>query len=176
MKNLALFIAMATLTRAQTPALEKRAKFEVAPVLRQEHDRSKPAANCLWVAGLSNLRGPGWIAAAGFDIDARSDAGEPPREQVLQMVQALLADRFQPALHRETRPLPIYALVVGKTGPRLQAADCNVGRPKTMLGQMVVQKMSMTTLADILAFDLKRPVKDVERGVRLHAGMGSGPG
>ena len=29
-----------------------------------------------------------------------------------------------------------------------------------MLGQLVVKKMSMTTLANILAFDLKRPVKD----------------
>jgi uncharacterized protein (TIGR03435 family) len=86
------------------------------------------------------------------------------------MIQAMLADRFHLAMHRETRLLPIYALVVvktgpGKTGPKLQAADSNVGRPKTMLGQMIVQRMSVTTLADILTFDLKRPVKD-ETGLK----------
>jgi uncharacterized protein (TIGR03435 family) len=39
------------------------------------------------------------------------------------MVQSLLADRFRLAVHRETRQLPIYALVVskpGKTGAQLQ--------------------------------------------------------
>jgi uncharacterized protein (TIGR03435 family) len=39
------------------------------------------------------------------------------------MLQALLADRFQLTLHRETKELPIYALVMarkdGKLGPRL---------------------------------------------------------
>jgi uncharacterized protein (TIGR03435 family) len=106
--------------------------------------------------------GPSWITSAGFDIQARAaaGAGEPPREQVLQMLQALLADRFQLALHRETRQLPIYALVVGKSGPKLQAADSSVGGTKMMLGQLIVKKMNMTALGSILAFDLKRPVKD----------------
>jgi uncharacterized protein (TIGR03435 family) len=106
--------------------------------------------------------GPSWTSSAGFDIQARGAAGggEPPREHVLQMIQALLAERFHLAQHRETRQLPIYALVAGKTGPKLQAADSSVGGTKTMLGQLIVKKMSMTTLANILAFDLKRPVKD----------------
>ena len=106
--------------------------------------------------------GPSWMTSAGFDIQARAaaGAGAPSREQVLQMIQALLADRFHLALHRETRQLPMYALVVGKSGPKLQAADGSVGGTKTMLGQMIVKKMSMTTLGNILAFDLKRPVRD----------------
>jgi uncharacterized protein (TIGR03435 family) len=56
--------------------------------------------------------------SAGFDIQARAGAStsEPTREQVLKMIQALLADRFHLTLHRETRELPIYALVVGKNG------------------------------------------------------------
>ena len=29
-----------------------------------------------------------------------------------------------------------------------------------MMGQLIVKKMSMTTLANLLAFDLKRPVRD----------------
>jgi uncharacterized protein (TIGR03435 family) len=110
---------------------------------------------------------PGWITSAGFDIEAKASAGtaEPPREQLLEMVQTLLVDRFHIALHRETRQLPIYVLAVGKTGPKLQPADSNVGRSKTMLGQMIAQKMSITELANILALDLKRPVKD-ETGLK----------
>jgi uncharacterized protein (TIGR03435 family) len=36
------------------------------------------------------------------------------------MLQTLLADRFQLKLHHETRELPVYALVVGKNGPKLK--------------------------------------------------------
>jgi uncharacterized protein (TIGR03435 family) len=36
------------------------------------------------------------------------------------MVQALLADRFKLAVHRETKVLPHYALVVAKGGPKMQ--------------------------------------------------------
>jgi uncharacterized protein (TIGR03435 family) len=35
------------------------------------------------------------------------------------MMQALLAERFKLALHREKRDLPMYALVVAKGGPRI---------------------------------------------------------
>lgn len=48
-----------------------------------------------------------------FDIDARS-AGEaaPPAAQLRLMLQRMLADRFHLKLHRETRPVPVYALIV----------------------------------------------------------------
>ena len=39
------------------------------------------------------------------------------------MLQALLADRFKLAVHRETKELPIYALVAGKNGPKFRAAE-----------------------------------------------------
>jgi len=186
MKKVALSVAMAALTLAQTPGSEKRAEFEVASIKPTTTEgsftvnfppggrfsaRNLTVQNLLRNAyGLQDYQisgGPGWITTAGFDIEARAGAGggEPPREQVLQMIQALLADRFHLALHRENRQLPIYALVVGKTGPKLQAADSSVGGTKTMLGQLIVKKMSMTSLAEILAFDLERPVRD-ETGLK----------
>ena len=39
------------------------------------------------------------------------------------MVQAMLADRFKLVIHRESREMPVYALVVAKGGPKLQKAD-----------------------------------------------------
>ena len=108
--------------------------------------------------------GPGWIASAGFDIEAKAD-GETGRDQVLKMIQTLLTDRFHLALHRETRQLPVYALVVGKTGPRLGPADGSPGGSKTMFGQLIVKKMGMAELARILALDLKQPVND-ETGLK----------
>jgi uncharacterized protein (TIGR03435 family) len=70
---------------------------------------------------------PDWVDQITWDIEAKAD-GNPPREEVLLMIQTLLADRFKLALHQEIRQLPVYALVVrqpGKIGPQLvrHAAD-----------------------------------------------------
>jgi len=59
------------------------------------------------------------------------------------MLQALLADRFKLKIHAETKEIPVYALVVGKGGPKLQKADiqekdCPVGTPPPTLGAPVI--------------------------------------
>jgi uncharacterized protein (TIGR03435 family) len=41
------------------------------------------------------------------------------------MLQALLADRFKLTFHRESKELPVYLLVVGKNGPKLQEAKAD---------------------------------------------------
>jgi uncharacterized protein (TIGR03435 family) len=66
---------------------------------------------------------PKWdgLLSERFDIEAKTESN-PTREQALLMLQSLLVDRFKLVAHFETRPLPIYALVLsnpGKTGPRL---------------------------------------------------------
>jgi uncharacterized protein (TIGR03435 family) len=58
------------------------------------------------------------------------------------MLQALLADRFKLKIHRETKETPVYALVVGKGGPKLQKGDieekdCPEGTPPPALGAPV---------------------------------------
>jgi uncharacterized protein (TIGR03435 family) len=66
--------------------------------------------------------GPAWLNSARFDISAKSEK-IPKQGEMPRMLQALLADRFQLKIHRETKELPIYALVVarkdGKLGPGL---------------------------------------------------------
>jgi uncharacterized protein (TIGR03435 family) len=63
--------------------------------------------------------GPKWLDSERFDIVAKAPEGAT-KEQVKVMLQNLLAERFQLTLHRETKELPIYALVVGAKGPKLK--------------------------------------------------------
>ena len=59
------------------------------------------------------LGGPAWLDTGKFDIIAKAPAGTP--QTALQpMLQALLADRFKLAIHNDTKPLPIFALIAGK--------------------------------------------------------------
>ena len=71
--------------------------------------------------------GPDWLNSARFDIDAKvgqSDTNKfgsgPNRVESQRMLQAALADQTKLVLHRETKELPIYALVVADGGPKLQ--------------------------------------------------------
>src|SRR5688572_22060548 len=79
---------------------------------------------------------PAWIGAARYDIVAKAEGelppgspGGPPPPEML-MLRTLLADRFQLAVHFETREMPIYTLSLaradGRLGPQLtsSATDC----------------------------------------------------
>ena len=72
--------------------------------------------------------GPEWMRSARFDITAKAADGTPPTA-IGPMLQALLADRFQLTSHRETRELPVFAVVKargdGRLGPRLVANGCS---------------------------------------------------
>ena len=62
--------------------------------------------------------GPGWLATDRFDISAKGDESAP-RAQMTLMVRALLAQRFQLAVHTESRETPIYSLIVARRDGRL---------------------------------------------------------
>ena len=62
-------------------------------------------------------RGPTWIDADRYDIDAKVE-NPTSREAMLGMLRALLADRFRLRMHRETKTVPRYVLVVAKNGPK----------------------------------------------------------
>jgi uncharacterized protein (TIGR03435 family) len=72
--------------------------------------------------------GPAWLDSAKYDIVGRPDTpGQPSRDQMKLMIQKLLADRFQLKFHTEKKELPVYAMVVLKTGPKItvSAGDPN---------------------------------------------------
>jgi uncharacterized protein (TIGR03435 family) len=66
--------------------------------------------------------GPAWLDSVHYNVTAKSETA-PKMEDVPLMIQALLADRFQLALHHESKELPIYAIVLarkdGRLGPNL---------------------------------------------------------
>lgn len=64
--------------------------------------------------------GPAWIDSERYQIEAKA-AGDADRAQLFLMLQSLLEDRFQLKIHRETRELPVYALVPAKNGLKLPA-------------------------------------------------------
>jgi uncharacterized protein (TIGR03435 family) len=65
------------------------------------------------------ISGPSWIQSERYDIQAKLPSGST-KEQVPDMLKALLADRFKIEIHHETKEHAVYALVVGKSGPKLK--------------------------------------------------------
>lgn len=64
--------------------------------------------------------GPNWLSTARFDLQATTENAEPIAPADLPpMLQRLLADRFHLTLHRESREMKAYVLVVDKGGPKL---------------------------------------------------------
>ena len=65
---------------------------------------------------------PDWGVRGGdvYDIEARTESASPTVDQVRLMMQSLLADRFELKLHRESRDLPVYELVISKGGLKMK--------------------------------------------------------
>ena len=80
------------------------------------------------------ITGPDWIAQERFDIAAKLPDGASS-DHVPEMLQALLASRFQLQVHHDSKEFPVYALSVAKGGAKLQesapSADAPV-RPGTV--------------------------------------------
>ena len=115
--------------------------------------------------------GPEWINSARFDIEAKAenaldtvpqnDASAAKLEK-RRMVQALLASRFGLAFHKEDRELPIYALVISRSGPMFLASQpkgttINAGNGKI---QVEGGDNTVALLAEWLAEALGRVVID----------------
>ncbi|MGH7868614.1 MAG: TIGR03435 family protein, partial [Candidatus Dormibacteraceae bacterium] len=83
--------------------------------------------------------GPSWIASERFDVDAKIDDSLVAEfnklsfwqraDQMRLMVRSLLADRFSLRLKHKTEIFPIYALVIAKTGAKLQESNPNENYP-----------------------------------------------
>ena len=72
--------------------------------------------------GLHQIVGPDWLDSDHFDISAKAEQPTNSDDQLMLMLQALLADRFKLAFHRETKTMAAYVLEVAKNGPKLEKA------------------------------------------------------
>jgi uncharacterized protein (TIGR03435 family) len=116
-----------------------QARFDVASV-RPNPDRSDPSfsvnpggliyarvslSDCIEAAyGVKpyQITGPEWVRRENFDITAKVE-GDHNKDEIMRMLQMLLADRFKLALHHEQKELPVYALVPGKNGAKLRRSE-----------------------------------------------------
>jgi bla regulator protein blaR1 len=76
---------------------------------------------------------PKWAATQKFAVHARASSGNPTKDQYRLMMQSLLANRFKLLSHLEQRKVPVFALILVKTGtpgPNLRlhssGPPCNV--------------------------------------------------
>src|SRR5215831_16186928 len=112
------------------------------------------------------IDGPGWVVDFGsmdrYDLIAKAGMPAPP-EALHAMLTPLLAERFHLAVHRETRVLPVYALVVARGGPKFKEGD---GGETIIMpdgtGAMKYQNYPMAALAALLSAlpTTGRPVLD----------------
>jgi len=98
-------------------------------MLKGDADQIHYANVTLWMLLLKayditeyQLAGPDWLKTEGYDIAAKMPSNSR-QEQLPLMLQTLLAGRFRLTVHRETKDLPVYALVVGKGGSKLRAVE-----------------------------------------------------
>jgi uncharacterized protein (TIGR03435 family) len=116
--------------------------------------------------------GPAWLGVDRYDVLARSESGGGAASRAEEMsttrlkLRTLLVDRFRLAVHRETRDLPEYALVVEKGRSRLapvpalaQPAAARAGVLSTC-GHITGTQALMANLVVYLSRQLNRPVVD----------------
>jgi uncharacterized protein (TIGR03435 family) len=101
--------------------------------------------------------GPDWLESDRFDITAKAE--QPVGDHALMtMLQALLAERFKLALHREARPIEAYVLEITKKGPKLEKGDGHGAKTSNGRGDIVATNATMDRFAEILSRQMDLPV------------------
>ncbi|MBI4906421.1 MAG: TIGR03435 family protein [Acidobacteria bacterium] len=177
LRSLAAFIACAALAPAQktfdVASIKPNASNDNRVMIRVEPGGNFSASGvtlkmligqAFGVRDHQIVNAPGWAAAERYDIRAKAE-GLPdrvPPEVLRPMIRALLEDRFQLKTHTDTKELPVYALVVGKNGPKLKKSEGGEQRQMVRMGrgQINASSVSMAQLAQQLAQALGRSVID----------------
>jgi uncharacterized protein (TIGR03435 family) len=96
---------------------------------------------------------PAWVESDCYDIEARTGRSEKiAPDQMPQLMQDLLGERFHLKFHRETREIPVYALTVARSGPKLKpAAEGETAGMNTHPGSKTSQTVATASSMDLLA-------------------------
>jgi uncharacterized protein (TIGR03435 family) len=105
------------------------------------------------------IAGPDWLGTVVYSVTASMPA-DTTREDLMLMMQRLLADRFQLAFHRETREMPVYELIAGKAGPKLKPVEVGKGSTSFSPGKLTATGVPLRNFVEVLSRYLNRPVLD----------------
>jgi len=113
------------------------------------------------------VSGPAWLGEARYDMVAKGPEGTR-HDQLPEMMQALLAERFKLELHHEKKEFSVFALMVGRNGPKLNPLPAADGAPEGAsfgmsdspngVGRIEVKHGDMAALANFLPRFVGRPV------------------
>ena len=171
-----LVLACVPTVSAQQPAFAAATIRPSAAEVKFEHDgaiefhgdtlsmRDVSVQTCIkWAYGVqdSQISGPGWIDSDKFDIVAKADS--PATEaQMKQMMQTLLAERFQLSFHRQSKELKAFVLTVAKGGAKVHPAaapDAESFHQNSANGS-VVKSMTIREWGDYISGPLQMAVVD----------------
>jgi uncharacterized protein (TIGR03435 family) len=107
------------------------------------------------------LKAPAWMDEERYDITAKA-ADAVPEKDLRLMLQRLLAERFKLEFHRETKDLPVYALVIAKGGPKFHESRSEGEFSVKPVGRTVasVERASVSQLVELLTQVLRMPILD----------------
>jgi uncharacterized protein (TIGR03435 family) len=152
------------------PEMQGKGKGFAMPGPRQFLTINTNVRDLIWYAYGLHARqiagGPPWMETDSFDITAKSAGeGQPSQNQFKVMLQKLLADRFQLAFHKEQRELSVYAIVLGKNGPKLTKSAGDPSAPPSLaftgLGTLPARNASMAEFAGVMqGAVMDKPVVD----------------
>ena len=114
------------------------------------------------------LNAPDWVRSEIWDVKGYPDVpGQPSIPQFQSLVRKALVERFGLVSHTEKRDLSVYALTVGKGGPKMEKSAGEANQLPTENdhdngGQRIMQmgNMKMRELSLILTYFMDRPVVD----------------
>ena len=108
---------------------------------------------------------PSWLNSMQYDIEAKAETPVAGVDEERLLESELLSKYFKLAVHRETRLIPVYELVVAGDGPKLRESDSSHDDSALRViqvekGRIVGKEVPIATLARILSDELGRPVLD----------------
>ena len=103
---------------------------------------------------------PRWLDSDRFDINAKTaESKRTVLDDLKSQIRQLLEERFQLAIHRETKPMPVYLLTVAKGGPKLKRHDEGKGSgTRNRCGHLTGTRLTMDTIATALSRHFERDV------------------
>lgn len=97
---------------------------------------------------------PEWISSENFDVDAKAERPIRSVDEGYQMLKSLLEDRFSLKVHRETKEMPMYSLVVEKHGVKMKLSADQTGTTggvkEVRYGRIAGEAVPLSTIAGIL--------------------------